>query len=212
MQRPRVLLADDHTLLLEAFEKLLEPNCQVVGRVADGRALLEVAPKLRPDVVVLDISMPLLNGLDAGQQLKKMLPAVKVIYLTVNEDPDVAARALEAGASGYLLKKSAASELFQAIQKVARGGSYITPRIAEGMAESFQQHGKRKTVFRTLTPRQREILQLLAEGHSMKEIGAILRLSPRTIAFHKYRMMAELRLKTSADLIQYAIKQRMISV
>src|SRR5437763_6299680 len=139
MKRPRVLLADDHRLLREAFAQLLKPNCDVVGAVADGRALLDVAPKLRPDVIVLDIAMPLLNGLDAARQLKKLMPAVKVIFLTVSEDPDLAAEAFRAGASGYLLKNSAASELLQAIREVFQGRSYVTPLATRGLVGSFLQ-------------------------------------------------------------------------
>src|SRR5207244_4198207 len=189
VKRPRVLLADDHRLLREAFVKLLEPDCDVVGAVTDGRALLEAAPKLRPDVVVLDIAMPLLNGLDAARQLKRLMPTVKVIFLTVSEDPELAAEAFRVGASGFLLKNSAACELLQAIQEVMQGRSYVTPQATRGLVGTFLDQpdtGKRP---RELSPRQREVLQLLAEGHSMKEIGRILKITPRTVAFHKYSMM-----------------------
>ncbi len=209
-KRPRVLLADDHTLLLEAFEKLLEPKCEVVGAVADGRALLASAPALEPDIIVLDIAMPSLNGLDAGRQIKRRLPQVKLIFLTVSEDPDLAAEALQLGASGYLLKNSAASELFEAIQQVLRGQTYVTPRVAEWLREPLQRV-KRRNGFGKLTPRQREVLQLLAEGHSMKEVATALDLTARTVAFHKYRMMEELRIKTSAELIQFAVKLGLVS-
>ena len=211
MKQPRVLLADDHKLLLEAFQKLLEPDCEVVGSVSDGRALLAAASKLKPDIIVLDISMPMLNGLDAGQQLKRMMPDVKLIFLTVHEDPDLVAEAFRVGASGYLLKSSAASELFQAIEEVCRGRAYITPLVAQGMVDSFIEGPKRGRASRKLTPRQREVLQLLAEGRSMKEAAAILNVTPRTVAFHKYRMMSELRLKTNAELIQFAIKRGLVS-
>lgn len=209
VKRPRVLLADDHMLLLEAFTKLLEPECEVVGTVADGRALLAAAPELEPDVIVLDISMPLLNGLDAGRQLKRTLPDVRLIFLTVNEDPEFAAEAFRGGASGYLLKKCAASELFQAIQRVLQGASYVTPLIRQDVADA-QAPRRRKTASR-LTSRQREVLQLLAEGHSMREAASLLRVTPRTVAFHKYRMMDELGLRTNAELIQFAIKRGIIS-
>ncbi len=211
MKQPRVLLADDHKLLLEAFRKLLEPDCDVVGSVTDGRALLAAASKLKPDIIVLDISMPMLNGLDAGQQLKKMMPDVKLIFLTVNEDPDFVAEAFRVGASGYLLKNSAASELFQAIQEACRGRAYVTPLIAQGMVDSFIAGPGRRKIFGKLTPRQREVLQLLAEGRSVKEAATILNVTPRTVAFHKYRMMSELRLKTNAELIQFAIKRGLVS-
>lgn len=210
MERPRVLLADDHALLLEAFEKLLEPECEIVGKVADGRALLAAAPKLRPDLIVLDISMPLLNGLDAGAQLKRQNPDVKLIYLTVNEDPDLVTEAFRTGASGYLLKASAGSELFEAIQTVCDGGSYVTPLLTQGDDASGQAQPRRSS--RALTPRQREVLQLLGEGHSMKKIAAILDVTPRTVAFHKYRIMEELGLKSYAELIQFAIKDGIASI
>ena len=211
MKRPRVLLADDHKLLLEAFHKLLEPDCEVVGKVADGRALLAAASELEPDIIVLDIAMPLLNGLDAGGQIKKMMPDVKLIFLTVNEDPDFVSEAFRVGASGYLLKSSAASELFQAIQDACLGRTYVTPLVAQGMVDSFIEGPKRRKASGKLTPRQREVLQLLAEGRSMKETAAILNVTPRTVAFHKYRMMEELRLKTNAELIRFAIKRGLTS-
>ena len=210
MQRPRVLLADDHTLLLEAFQKLIEPVCEVVGSVGDGRALLTVALKLRPDLIVLDINMPRLNGLDAAQQLKQMMPEVKLIFLTVNEDPNLAAEAFRIGASAYLLKSCAASELFQAIQHARQGRSYVTPLIAGGMVESLQAPTRRQASSQ-LTPRQREVLQLLVEGHSMKEVGALLFVAPRTVAFHKYRMMDKLGLTSNAELLQFAIHNNILS-
>jgi len=211
MKQPRILLADDHKLLLEAFQKLLEPDCEVVGSVTDGRALLAAASELEPDIIVLDISMPMLNGLDAGRQIKMTMPDVKLIFLTVNEDPDFVSEAFRVGASGYLLKSSAASELFQAIQDVCRGRAYVTPLVAQGMVDSFIEGPKRRKASDKLTPRQREVLQLLAEGHSMKEAAAILNGTPRTVAFHKYRMMEELRLKTNAELIRFAIKRGLTS-
>ncbi len=210
MERPRVLLADDHTLLLEAFQKLIEPVCEVVGRVGDGRALLAAAVKLRPSIIVLDIHMPRLNGLDAAQQLKQMMPEVKLIFLTVNEDPNLAAEAFRVGASGYLLKSCAASELFEAIQQARHGRSYVTPLIAKGMVASLQAP-TRRPASRQLTSRQREVLQLLVEGYSMKEVAALLSVAPRTVAFHKYRMMDALGLKTNAALMQFAIKHNILS-
>ncbi len=211
MRRPRVLLADDHTLLLDAFAKLLETECDVVGTVADGRALLAAAEELKPDVVVLDIAMPLLNGLDAGRQLKKALPDVKLIFLTMNQDPAMAAEAFRAGASGYLLKTSAGSELVKAIKEATSGRSYVTPLIAQDLVEVLMLDPKQRKGAADLTPRQREVLQLLAEGRSMKEAAQILKVTARTIAFHKYRMMDRFRLKSSAELIQFAIRQGVVS-
>jgi DNA-binding NarL/FixJ family response regulator len=210
MGLPRVLLADDHTLLIEAFRKLLEPHCTIVGTAVDGMELLQIAPALKPDVVFIDVGMPLLNGLEAGRRLKAMMPSVKLIYLTMNEDPDLAVEAMHARASGYLLKSSAASELFRAINTVLRGGTYVTPQISKGMQDSFIRDPKIERRQKQLTPRQREVLQLLAEGKSMKEAGAILQLTPRTIAFHKYRMMEHLGVKTTADLIHFAIKNHIL--
>jgi DNA-binding NarL/FixJ family response regulator len=212
MKRPRVLLADDHRLLREAFTQLLQPGCDVVGAVADGRAALAAAAELRPDIVVLDIAMPLLNGLDAAQHLKRDMPEVKVIFLTVSEDPDLAAEAFRVGASAYLLKDSAASELFEAIQEVSQGRSYVTPLATRGLVENFLQHPEPKRKLADLSPRRREVLQLLAEGHTMKQVARILDITPRTVAFHKYGMMEELGIKSSAELVQYAIKQHLVSV
>lgn len=206
---PRVLLADDHALLLGAFEKLLAGECEVVGQVSDGRALVAAAEKLRPDVIVLDISMPILNGLDAGRQVKQTLKDVRLVFLTMNEDPDLAAEAFRAGASGYLLKRSAASELTTAIREVMQGRSYVTPLMTQGLVGSLLAPDEKKTS-EELTPRQREVLQLLAEGRSMKEVASVLNLTPRTVAFHKYRMMEQLKVKSTAELIQYAVKHHIV--
>jgi DNA-binding NarL/FixJ family response regulator len=211
MKRPRVLLADDHRLLREAFTELLKSECDVVGSAADGRALLELAPALRPDIVVLDIAMPLLNGLDAARQLKRLMPDVRVIFLTVSEDPDLAAEAFRIGASGYLLKNSAASELLQAIHEVFEGRSYVTPLATQGLLDSFLQKSESGKANSGLSPRQREVLQLLAEGHTMKEIAGLLKIAPRTVAFHKYTMMETLGIKSSALLVQFALKQGLVS-
>jgi DNA-binding NarL/FixJ family response regulator len=207
--KPRVLLADDHELLLGAFEKLLAAECDVVGQVSNGRSLVEEASRLKPDVMVVDIGMPLLNGLDAGRQVKQILPDVKLVYLTMIEDADVAAEAFRSGASAYLSKRSASSELLLAIREVMKGRSYVTPLITEGLVESLMS-GERQSTSRALTPRQREILQLLAEGRSMKEVAAMLKITMRTVAFHKYRMMEQLTLKSTAELIQYAVKQHLV--
>jgi DNA-binding NarL/FixJ family response regulator len=211
-KRPRILLADDHRMLRDVFTQLLEPACDVVGAVADGRALLTLASELRPDIVVLDIAMPLLNGLDAARQLKDAIPEIKVIFLTMSEDPDVAAEAFRAGASGYLLKNSAASELVQAIQEVSQGRSYVTPQATQGLVDNFLRKSDATTPPpRELSPRQREVLQLLAEGHSMKEIASILKIAPRTVAFHKYTMMETLGIKSTALLVQFALKQGIVA-
>jgi len=211
MKLPRVMLADDHTLLVEAFRRLLESKCEIVGAVSDGRTLLDTAPALKPDVIVLDISMPLLNGLDAARQLREVLPTAKIIFLTMNEDPDLAVEAMRLGASGYLLKSSASLELFHAIDGALKGRSHVTKSIARAMQESFirdprpRQHGK------VLTFRQREVIQLLAEGKSMKQAANVLNLTPRTVSFHKYRAMEWMGLKTVAELIQFAVKTNMVT-
>jgi len=207
MNRPQVLLADDHTLLLEAFQKLLIDECDVVGAVSDGRALVAAVATLRPDVVVVDVTMPLLNGIDATRQIKQAQPETRVIILTMNEDPDLAAAAFRAGASGYLLKRSAASELGTAIREVMKRRSYVTPLVAEGLVGSMLEGGDGRPA---LTIRQREIVQLVAEGHSMKEVASILNIAPRTVAFHKYRIMEQLRIRTTAELIQFAIKNHIV--
>jgi DNA-binding NarL/FixJ family response regulator len=207
MKRPRIVLADDHTLLLEAFRKLLESTCEVVGMVEDGRALLNAAPALKPDAAVIDIGMPRLNGLEAARQLKQIMPAIKLIFLTMNRDPELAMEAMRQGASGYLLKSSAASELIHSVRTALKGERYVTPQIVQGMREAFIRNPQCKNWEKELTPRQREVLQLLAEGKSMKEAADVLRVTPRTIAFHKYRMMEDLGVKTSAELIHVGIKK-----
>ena len=204
------MLADDHTILLEAFRKLLEPLFEVVGMVSDGRALLDAAPNLKPDVIVVDVGMPLLNGLEAGLRLKEMMPSTKIIFLTMNDDPDLAMNAMRSGASGYLLKRSAAAELINAIHLSLKGKSYVTPQIARGMEKAFINNPNPKSRAKALTPRQREVVQLLAEGKSMKEVASVLHVTPRTVAFHKYRVMEELNLQSSAELIQFAIKSRIL--
>src|SRR5262245_44938744 len=188
MKRPRIVLADDHRLLREAFAQMLAPYCDVVGAVADGRALLAAAPELRPDIVVLDIAMPELDGLDAARQLRRLMPEVKIIFLTVSEDADLAAEAFRAGASGYLLKNSAASELLLASEEVFQGRSYVTPLATQGLVDAALHEPEPAKTY-TPSPRQREVLQLLTEGCSMKEVARILKITARTVAFHKYGMM-----------------------
>ena len=208
MGATRVLLADDHTLLLGAFEKLLSAECDVVGTVADGRELVVAAQRLKPDVIVLDIGMPLLNGLEAGRQIKQLLPATKLVFLTMNEDSDLAAEAFRAGASAYLLKRSATGELVTAIREVMNGRSYVTPLVTAGLVGSFMQPADKKVTH--LTPRQREVLQLLAEGHSMKQVAEVLNVTPRTVQFHKYTMMRQLGINSSAELIQFAVRHHIV--
>lgn len=210
MSLPRVILADDHTILVEAFRKLLEPHFEIVGTVSDGRSLLETSPKLNPDVVVVDIGMPLMNGLEAGMRLKELMPRIKLIFLTMNADPDLALEAMRSGASGYLLKTSAADELIRAIRLALKGASYVTPQLARGMDKAFINNPEGRGHARTLTPRQREVVQLLAEGKSMKQVASVLNVTQRTVAFHKYRAMGELNIETTAELIQFAVKTGMV--
>ena len=209
MGRPRVLLADDHTLLLGAFEKLLSADCEIVGQVSDGRALVAAADELKPDIVVLDISMPLLNGIEAARQIRQKARNVKFVFVTMNDDADLAAEAFRSGASAYVLKQSAASELLTAIRQVIEGRSYVTPLITQELVGSLV-HGDQSAPGHQLTPRQREVLQLLAEGRSMKEAASLLNLTPRTVAFHKYRMMEQLKVKSTAELVQYAVKHHIV--
>jgi DNA-binding NarL/FixJ family response regulator len=212
MKRARIVLADDHNLLVDTFKAFLQPHFEVVATFADGYQLVQNAPALEPDVIVLDVGMPIMNGLIAGQRLKQILPRVKLIYLTMNQDPDVAAEAFRLGASGYLVKNSAASELVHAINEALLARSYITPLMTKDMVgSSFVQNFKRRKTAHELTLRQREVLQLLAEGRSMKEVAYHLNVTPRTIAFHKYAMMEQLQLKSSAELIQYAMKSSMVA-
>jgi len=211
MKRPRVILADDHTIILDALKNLLEPEFEVVGMFADGHALMEGAPALNPNVIVLDIGMPTMNGLNAGQRLKQEMPLVKLIYLTMNHDPDTAGEAFRLGASAYLLKTSAATELQRAIREVVRGGYYVTPLMTKGMVGSFVQNFKRRKSTSPLTLRQKEVLQLLAEGRSMKEVAFVLNVSPRTVAFHKYTMMEHLQIRSSAELIEYAMRSSIVA-
>jgi len=210
VKRPRVILADDHKLVAEALRNLIASDFDVVAIASDGHELLALAEALKPDVVVVDIAMPLLNGLEAGRQLKEEMPGVKLIFLTMNEDPDLAREAMNAGASGYVLKKSAASELVDALSAAIRGKSYVTRQIARGMQESFIRDPNGRGHARSVTPRQRQVVQLLAEGKSMKEAADVLKVTPRTVAFHKYRLMQDLGLKTNAEVVQFAIKNRIV--
>jgi len=207
MTKIRVLLADDHTMVVEAFRKLLEPEFEVVGIALNGRKLLELAQQLKPDVVLLDLGMPLLNGFDAGRQLKRLIPRTKIIVVTMNEDTDIATTALREWASGYLLKTSTRQEVIKAITTVQSGRPYVTERIADRQFERFVRDPQALQA-KMLTFRQRQVLQLLAEGRSMKEAAAELQITARTIAFHKYRIMEDYGLRTNIDLLRFAIKQR----
>ena len=209
MRLERVVLADDHTLVLEAFRILLTPYVDVVGTAEDGRELIKVVREQNPDIVVTDIAMPNLNGLDACLKLLKIAPDTKIIFLTVSDDPNTVAEVIRAGAKGYLLKRSARSELLQAIKAVAAGGTYITSLVTEKMIGTLINGGQRE-LSNKLTVRQREILQLLAEGKTMKETADILFITPRTVAFHKYRLMETLGIKANADLVRYAIKSGLL--
>jgi DNA-binding NarL/FixJ family response regulator len=211
MQRPRLLLADDHTLLLEGIRLLLEPEFDLVGSVEDGQALLAAAKTLKPDIILLDISMPVLNGIDAAHRLRKLLPSARLIFVTMHSDPDYVAAAFRAGARGYLLKRAAASELLTAIREVMKGNHYISPLVTRNALEPLISSSKpvRKTSD-CLTPRQREVLQLVAEGKSRKEVGAILNISVKTVEFHKAALMRLLNLRTAADFTRYAIDHGII--
>ena len=208
MDRLRILLADDHNLAPEAFKKLLEPEFEIVGCVPDVRTLLSVGPTLRPDIVLLDFGMQESSCMEAGPQLSKLLPDSKLIVLTMNEDPVLARAALHHWASGYLLKKSAASELSMAIREVSHGKRYVTESIAVLLHDDTgTSHGQNKA----LTQRQREVLQLLAEGMTMREAANRLQVTPRTVAFHKYRIMKDFSLRTNSDLVRFAIREGIIT-
>jgi DNA-binding NarL/FixJ family response regulator len=210
MKRISILLADDHSMFSAALQRLLEPEYEVIGRVEDGRSLVKTALDLKPDLALVDLGMPLLNGLDAWRELKRLLPRLKIIFVTMNPDPIVANEALRLGASGYLLKTSEAEELLLAVHNATQGNTYVTPQIRHAMEELFIRDPKLLSQPKELTDRQREVLQMLAEGQSMKEIGYILQISERTVRFHKYRIMEELGLKTNSELVQYAIKHAII--
>ena len=213
MKKPRVLLADDHKIVIEGLKNLLRDEFEIVGSVEDGRALVEQASTLYPDVIVADISMPQLNGIEAARQIKKIDKNIKIVFLTMHQDATYAANAFEAGASGFVLKHSASSELIRAIREAIKGRTYVTPLIAGDLIHNYQEGGSpEKNLFKKMSPRQREVLQLLAEGKSAKKIASILNISTRTVEFHKYKMMEQLNIKTSTELLQYAIKHGIISI
>ena len=210
--RARILIADDHNLVAELCTRLLETEFNVVGVVSDGRALVRAAGELKPDVIVLDIAMPVLNGLDAGRQVKERLPAVKLVYLTMNPDAEVAAEAFSRGGSGYLLKTCAAAEIALAIRAVLRGKTYLSKALSRDKIDCLRwQHKKLVNEDERLTDRQREVLQLLAEGKVMKEVGDILHMTTRTVAYHKYRMMEALGAKSNAELVKYAVRNHIVA-
>ena len=210
--RSRILIADDHNLVAELCKRLLETEFDVVGVVSDGRAMVHAASELKPDVIVVDVAMPILNGLDAGRQVKEMLPAVKLLYLTMNSDVEVAAEAFRRGASGYLLKTCAAVEMVLAVREVLRGKTYMSSALSRDTLNFLRRQDKELVnEDELLTERQREVLQLLAEGKVMKEVGDILNMTPRTVAYHKYRMMAVLGAKSSAELVKYAVRNHMVA-
>jgi len=212
MNRPRILLADDHLIVAEGLRSLIEPEFELIGIVENGRALLDAAEKLKPDVIVADISMPLLNGIEAVRQLKKTDKSVSVVFLTMHPDVTYAVSAFEAGAQGYVLKHSAPSELSRAIRAALKGETFVTP-LLEGQIMTSPRKGsvERREESSHLTRRQREVLQLLAEGYLAKEIAAKLNISTRTVEYHKYQMMKDLGMKTVADLIRYAVKHNIVS-
>ena len=211
MARVRILLADDHTLFCNLLRDLLEPEYEVVGSVSDGRELLKAADSLCPDVVLVDIGMPSLNGLDAGRRLKQANPRVKLIYLTMNNNIEYAREALQAGASAFILKNSKSSELLHAIRDALKGVSYMAPEIRRALNEVFLRDPKAVDRPQHLTDRQREVLQMLAEGRSLREIAGLLQISYRTVRFHKVRIMEELGISKNAELVKYAIKHGMIT-
>jgi DNA-binding NarL/FixJ family response regulator len=210
-QKPvtRILIADDHRLLADACKTLLEPEFQVVGVVTDGRCMIRSAAELKPDIIILDIYMPQLNGLDAAVQVKRNLPGVKLVFLTMTMAADVAAEAFRRGASAFVLKQSAGDELLLAVRKVKEGLSYLSPLLAKETVMFLQREQKDFCPEKRITQRQSEVLQLLAEGLSMKEVANVIDTTPGTVAFHKYRMMETLNLKTNAALLEYAIKRNM---
>lgn len=210
MARPRIFLADDHVMLVDAFRKLLEPEFEIVGTAADGRTLVTAAQELRPDLVVIDLGLPLMNGIDAGRQLKAKLPKTKLLVITMNDDHLIASEVLRSWASGYLLKKSAASELIRAIRDVLSGRTYVSPQIKFHLQREFMRDPNAPGPAK-LTPRQRQVLQLLAEGHSMKEAAQILDLQARTIAFHKYRIMENFDITSNLDLLKLAMRENLVT-
>ena len=212
MVRSRILLADDHLLVMEGLRKLLEAEHDLVGTVEDGVALVDMAKELEPDIILLDISMPMLNGIEAARKIKKLLPECKLIFVTMHGDSTYVIEAFRAGASGYLLKRSAASELSQAIRAVRNGQQYLSPLVTKDVLNPLLKPSQNIPArLGTLTARQREVLQLVAEGRSAKEIATILKISVKTVEFHKSQIMEQIGLRTTAELTKYAISQGIVS-
>jgi len=210
--RSRILIADDHNLVAELFQRLLAADFDVVGTVGDGHALVRAAIELKPDLILIDIAMPLLNGLDAGRQVKELLPMVKLVYMTLSSDPEVAAEAFMLGASGYLLKTCAAAEMVLAVHEVLRGRTYLSKAMSRHTIDALRwEHRKLVNKDECLTYRQREVLQLLAEGKMMKEVGGILNMSPRTANYHKYQIRKKLGATSTAELVRYAIRNHIVA-
>jgi DNA-binding NarL/FixJ family response regulator len=207
--KPKVAIVDDHTVLVQAIGRLLDSEYDVVGSYGDARTFLADVPRISPDVVILDVSMPSMNGLEVARELHRRAPAMKVVFLTMNEDADVAAEAFRIGASGYVLKRGTASELVTAVREVMNGRFYVTPLVTRDLLGTLETHHSGRQP-RQLTGRQREVLRLLAEGRSMKQAAAVLNVSARTIAFHKYRMMQQLHANSTAALIQIAVRERLV--
>jgi DNA-binding NarL/FixJ family response regulator len=212
MTKPRILIADDHTLVAELCKRLLETEFEVSGVVSNGRALVCAASELKPDVILVDVAMPILNGLDAAEQVKEILPSVKVVFLTMNPDPEVAAEAFRRGGAGYLLKTCACSEIVRAVREVLRGKTYMSRTLPRDTVNDLVRRNKAMVEEDArLTERQREVLQLLAEGKVMKEVGDLLHMTTRTVAFHKYRIMELVGVKSTAELVRYAVRSHVVA-
>jgi DNA-binding NarL/FixJ family response regulator len=207
---PRLLLADDHAIFSDALRLYLEKRFDIVGVVSDGRALINEAIRIKPDVIIVDVGMPLLNGLDAARRIKELAPKIKFIFLTMRDDPNLAAAALELGPVAFVLKHSAGSELLEAINQVMRGHSYLTPKLRT--TDWVEAKDRARQFSKDMTPRQREIVQLFAEGRPMKEIAGFLHLSEKTVEFHKYHIMVAFNLKNNADLVLFALSQGLIAL
>jgi DNA-binding NarL/FixJ family response regulator len=206
-----VLIADDHAIVTEGLRRVLEPEFEVVDAVSDGRALVEAARRLKPDAVVADVSMPLLNGIDAARQIRETDPDVRIVMLTMHLDVVYASEAFRAGASAYVLKSSAGTEIVTAIREALRGRTYVTSGLDRLLLDAQIEHDHpARAALHTLPPRQRQVVQLMAQGNTTKEIAAILDISPRTVEFHRYRAMESLGVRTIAELVQHAIRQRLI--
>ena len=207
--RPRCLIADDHVMFSDALRLYLSTTLEIVGVVSDGRALVDQTIRLRPEIVIVDVGMPLLNGLDAARRIKELAPKVKFIFLTMRDDPNLAAAALELGPIAFVLKHSAGSELLQAIEQVLHGRSYLTPKLKTDDWVEAKARAKRFST--EMTPRQKDIVQLVAEGRSMKEIAGLLELSHKTVEFHKHHIMVSFNLKSNADLVLFALNRGLIA-